>query len=152
MANPTPPANSPKKKPQIKFSMFWMYAVIIFFLVGMLYFDDHSVSKEVSYSELENIITDSLNVRDHGITKIIVHKKEEEAQVLLSDSLARKQFDPNQLKDDSKVSLYAKSPRATRSTASSTYGKPTAPTPVRWNMTQAPTGRPISGRSARLSC
>lgn len=110
MANPTPPANSPKKKPQIKFSMFWMYAVIIFFLVGMLYFDDHSVSKEVSYSELENIITDSLNVRDHGITKIIVHKKEEEAQVLLSDSLARKQFDPNQLKDDSKVSLYAKIP------------------------------------------
>ena len=73
MADVKPGGN--KKRPQIKFSMYWMYAFILLFLFGMVYLDDNSVTKKVSYSEFENYITDSINARSHGITKIIVDKK-----------------------------------------------------------------------------
>ena len=88
MASPTPQGGSPKKKPQIKFSMYWMYAVITLFLFAMFYLDDNSVSKEVNYSDFENYITDSINARNHGITKITVDKKKGVAEAQLSDSLA----------------------------------------------------------------
>ena len=44
--------NTPKKKRTIKFSMYWMYAVILVCLAGLFYLDDNSVTKEVSYSDL----------------------------------------------------------------------------------------------------
>lgn len=99
MASPTPQGGSPKKKPQIKFSMYWMYAVIVLFLCAMFYLDDNSVSKEVNYSEFENYITDSINARNHGITKITVDKKKGVAEAQLSDSLARQVFHQSQYKD-----------------------------------------------------
>lgn len=109
MANPTPQGD-PRKKPQIKFSMYWMYALILLFLFAMFYLDDNTVSKKVGYSELENVITDSVNVRNHGITKIIVNKKNEEAIVVLSDSLARATFKQNQIKEGAEASLVAQLP------------------------------------------
>lgn len=99
MASPTPQGGSPKKKPQIKFSMYWMYAVIVLFLCAMFYLDDNSVSKEVNYSDFENYITDSINARNHGITKITVDKKKGVAEAQLSDSLARQVFHQSQYKD-----------------------------------------------------
>lgn len=98
MADIKPGANN-KKRPQIKFSMYWMYAFILLFLFGMMYLDDNSVSKKVSYSEFENYITDSINARAHGITKIIVDKKKGMAEAQLSDSLARTVFHKSQYKD-----------------------------------------------------
>lgn len=109
MASPTPQGNS-KKKPQIKFSMYWMYAIILLFLFAMFYIDDNSVSKEVNYTELENIITDSVNSRNHGITKIVVNKKKEEAIAILSDSLAHALFQKSQIKAGSEVSVNARIP------------------------------------------
>lgn len=99
MASPTPQGGSPKKKPQIKFSMYWMYAVITLFLFAMFYLDDNSVSKEVNYSDFENYITDSINARNHGITKITVDKKKGVAEAQLSDSLARQVFHQSQYKE-----------------------------------------------------
>ena len=49
------PGPNPKKR-QIKFSMFWMYAIILLFLAGIFYLDDNSIEKEVSYTEFENIV------------------------------------------------------------------------------------------------
>ena len=98
MADVKPGGN--KKRPQIKFSMYWMYAFILLFLFGMVYLDDNSVTKKVSYSEFENYITDSINARSHGITKIIVDKKKGAAEAQLSDSLARAVFHKSQYKEE----------------------------------------------------
>jgi len=98
MALPTPQGNK-KKKPQIKFSMYWMYAVIMLFLFAMFYLDDNSVTQEVNYSDFENYITDSINARNHGITKITVDKKKGVAKAQLSDSLARTVFHQRQYKE-----------------------------------------------------
>jgi len=106
MASPTPgiPGNN-KKKPQIKFSIYWMYAIIVLFMLSMLYIDDNSVTKEVSYSEFENYVTDSINSRNHGITKIVVDKKSGTAQAQLSDSLAKAVFHKSQYKDDAVANI-----------------------------------------------
>ena len=50
--------NKNKKKPQIKFSLYWMYAFILLALFGMLYFDDNSVSDKVNYTEFQGYVTD----------------------------------------------------------------------------------------------
>ena len=84
-----PNRNNNKKKPQVRPSFYWLYAVIMVVLFAAFYFDDQSASKEVNYTEFENIITDSINVRAHGITKITVEKKKGVAEAELSDSLTR---------------------------------------------------------------
>lgn len=97
--------NGLKKRPQIKFSMYWMYAIILLFLFGMLYLDDNSVTKKVTYSEFENYITDSINSHSHGITKIIVDKKKGMAEAQLSDSLAQAIFHKSQYKEGAVASI-----------------------------------------------
>lgn len=99
MATPTPPGN-PKKKPQfqMKFSMYWMYAVIALFLFGMFYLDKNEAADTVDYNKFEKIISDTTNIKAHGITKIIVDKKKGTARAQLSDSLARQQFTSSQYK------------------------------------------------------
>ncbi|MDE6629592.1 MAG: ATP-dependent zinc metalloprotease FtsH, partial [Muribaculaceae bacterium] len=97
--------NGNKKRFQIKFSMYWMYVFIILFLFGMFYLDDNSVTKKVSYSDFENYITDTLNVKAHGITRIIVDKKKGEAEAQLSDSLAQVVFHKSQIKDGSQAAI-----------------------------------------------
>lgn len=69
-----------------------MYALVILFLVGLLYLDDNSITKEVSYSEFEKYVTDG------GVEKIIVFTRKNEAEAYLSDSLASKIFHPSQYK------------------------------------------------------
>lgn len=99
------PAGGNKKRPVIKFSLYWMYAFVLLFLFGMLYLDDNTVTKKVSYSEFENYITDSINAGNHGITKIIVDKKKGMAEAQLSDSLAKAIFPQSQIKDGSVTSI-----------------------------------------------
>lgn len=78
----------PKKQPAIKFSMYWMYAIIIMFLFGMyLLNDDNSITKEVSYSEFEKCVTDG------GVQEIIINENKKVAEALLTDSMASKMFD-----------------------------------------------------------
>ncbi len=72
------------KKPLINFSMYWMYAVIIILLLGILYIDDNSVTKEISFSEFEN------TVESGGVSKIVVFAKKGEAEAFLRDSTATK--------------------------------------------------------------
>ena len=86
--------NKPKK-PVIKFSMYWAYALIIAFLVAMLYIDDNSLSKEVSYSKFEQYVASG------GVKKIIVTTNKNTAEAVLNDSLARKVFHESQYKSGS---------------------------------------------------
>lgn len=102
------PENSPggnKKRPQIKFSMYWMYVFIGMFLVGMWYVGENPATKKVTYSEFENYITDSINSHAHGITKIIVEKRKGTAEAMLSDSLAKVVFHENQIKSGSLAAI-----------------------------------------------
>ena len=98
--------NSNKKKPQIKFSLYWMYAFILLALFGMLYFDDNSVSDKVNYTDFQAYVTDSVVVRNHGITKITVDKKSNKAIAQLSDSLAHKVFKNNRIQDGADATIY----------------------------------------------
>ncbi len=88
--------NTPKKKRTIKFSMYWMYAVILVCLAGLFYLDDNSVTKEVSYSDFEKY------VESGGVNKIVVFSKKSQAEGFLTDSLSRKLFHETQLHVDGK--------------------------------------------------
>ena len=48
---------TPKKKRTIKFSMYWMYAVILVCLAGLLYLNDKTITKEVSYYDFESYVS-----------------------------------------------------------------------------------------------
>ena len=83
----------PKKKPQIKFSMFWMYAIIFLFLVGIFYLDKNDVTQDVNYSPVfETVVaptpTDSTKKVVSGVKEIIVMKNKGVAEAILTDSLA----------------------------------------------------------------
>lgn len=78
----------PGKKRPFKINLWWMYAIVLLFLLGIYYLDDNSVTKPVSYSEFESYV-----VKDHGIRKIIVYTDKRTAEGFLTDSLAHKLFD-----------------------------------------------------------
>lgn len=88
--------DKPKKK-SIKFSMYWMYAIVIVFLAGLLYLDDNSIRKEVSYSEFEKYVSGG------GVKSIVVYSNKNEAEAVLTDSLAGKIFHESQFKKGSGV-------------------------------------------------
>lgn len=100
-----PPTNNKRKSPVVKFSIFWMYALIAGVLFALLYMEDNSVSKEVNYSEFQNYITDSINSGAHGITKITVNKRKGQAYAELSDSLAAKVFKNRDISNSSSVGI-----------------------------------------------
>lgn len=61
----------------------------------MLYIDDNSLSKEVSYSKFEQYVASG------GVKKIIVTTNKNTAEAVLNDSLARKVFHESQYKSGS---------------------------------------------------
>ena len=86
-----------KNKIQFRFSLYWMYAVILLFLCGMFYLDDNSIAKDVSYTNFEKYVTHG------GVEKIIVYTNKNIAEAQLSDSLASKVFPESQYKPGSKM-------------------------------------------------
>ena len=77
---------APKKK-TIKFSLYWMYAIVLIFILGMYYLDgNNTIEKEVSYKDFEKYISEG------GVESITIYSNKEEATALLSDSLAAKIF------------------------------------------------------------
>ncbi|MBD5220614.1 MAG: ATP-dependent zinc metalloprotease FtsH [Bacteroidales bacterium] len=87
---PTPPFNNPnnsKKKTPFQFNLWWMYAIVAMFLIGIFYFDNNVSTKTVSYSEFESIIQ-----KDRGITKIVVYPDKGMVEGFLTDSMAQVVF------------------------------------------------------------
>lgn len=90
------PQQSPKpKKSGAKFSMYWMYAIVVAFLAGMLFLDQNAMTKNVSYTEFEKA------VQSRGISKIIVYTNKNVAEGILTDSLAKELFHESQYKSGS---------------------------------------------------
>lgn len=89
-----PQQNKKFKQPNFKFSIFWMYAIIIVFLGGMYFLNgENTIDKEVSIQELKKYIA-----KDQGITKITIKGDESLVEATLNDSLANVVF-PNHFKD-----------------------------------------------------
>lgn len=89
------PDNKPKKT-GIRFSMYWAYAIIIVFLLGMHLYDN-SLTKDVSYSKFEQYVSTG------GVKKITVFTNTNKAEAVVSDSLARSIFNENQYKPDAGI-------------------------------------------------
>ena len=92
------PSNNSGNKPRkggIRFSMYWMYALVFLFIFGVYYLDDNSITQEVSYSDFERYVAD-----DHGISKIIVYTDKKQAEGFLTDSLAAALFHSQQYNPD----------------------------------------------------
>ncbi len=87
--------NSSKKPRAFKFSMYWMYAIILLFLAGIFYLDDNSIVKDVNFTKFENIIEEG------GASEIIVFTNKGVAEAVLTDSMASALFDPTQYKKGS---------------------------------------------------
>lgn len=83
------------KKPTIKFSIYWMYAIVFLVLIGIYYLDENSITKEVSYSEFEKYVTEG------GVKQIVVYTNKNEAEAVITDSLAAKIFPPSQYTEGS---------------------------------------------------
>jgi cell division protease FtsH len=80
-------SNNNGRKNPIRFSLWWMYGIVLIFLAGMVYLDDNSITKDVSFTEFENYV-----VKDHGITKIVVYTDKRTAEGYMTDSLAAAVF------------------------------------------------------------
>ncbi len=85
-----PPKNNPLgsggKKPRFAFSMYWMYAIIIIILVGMLYVDQSTQTEEKDYSEFKEILASG------GVTSITIHDNKQIAEAALDSAAAYKYF------------------------------------------------------------
>ena len=83
----------PEKKPAFRFSIYWMYAIVIVALLGFYLLDDNSVSKEVSFTEFEKC------VKDGGVESITIFNNKNLAEAQLTDSMAsvlfNKQYESN---------------------------------------------------------
>ena len=78
--------NNKKPKKTIKFSFYWMYAIILIFLIGMYYLDNNSMTKEVSFNEFEQY------VQNGGVKKIIIYENKGIATGAVTDSLGEALF------------------------------------------------------------
>lgn len=70
--------------------MYWAYAIIIVFLIGMLYIDNNNLTKDVSFTKFEQYVGTG------GVDKITVFTNTNKAEGMLSDSLARTIFHESQ--------------------------------------------------------
>lgn len=83
------------KKPAFKFSIYWMYIIVLAFLGGMFFLDENILTRTVDYSAFEKA------VQSKGISKIIVYTGKNQAEGVLTDSLASVMFRPEHYKPGS---------------------------------------------------
>lgn len=79
---------SPVKNNPFKFNTYWMYAIIIIFLIGIYYFDDTSITKEVRYDQFKTY------VEQRGVRSIVVYRNKDLAEAVITDSLASAIYGP----------------------------------------------------------
>ena len=68
------------------FNIFWMYVLIGLALVGLFYFQNSGLEKEVGWSDFEKY------VETKGVTKIVVYPQEGKINAYMTDSLAKVVF------------------------------------------------------------
>jgi len=93
----TPINNKPRKNGGIKFSFYWMYAIVLLFIAGIWFIDENDITKDVSYSDFERYV-----VQNHGISKIVIYSDKRLAEGYLTDSLASQLFPSEQYRPGSR--------------------------------------------------
>ena len=75
------------KKNRFGFSLYWMYAIVILFLVSIFYLDNNNAAtKEVPFSKFEEVVAGG------GASKILINSDKKTAVAVLTDSAAAKEF------------------------------------------------------------
>ena len=89
MQPPTPKPTGPGRKPKFAFSMYWMYAIVIIVLLGMLYMDDDAQRESIDYTQFREIAMKG------GIKEVTIYSNKNTAEAVLTDSIA-----PSVIKDN----------------------------------------------------
>lgn len=66
--------------------MYWMYAIVVGFLLCILWLDEGSMTKDVDMTQFEQY------VKTGGVSKIVIFTNKNEAEGYLTDSLAKEIF------------------------------------------------------------
>ncbi len=76
------------KKNRFGFSIFWMYAIVVAFLISIYYMDNNgnTINKEVPFSKFEEIVLGG------GVSKITLNTDSHIATAVLTDSAANKEL------------------------------------------------------------
>lgn len=96
------------KKPVIRFSLYWMYAIIVLVLAGMLYMDNNAETKRVDYTRFEQL------VRNGSLEKIVVVKGRDLAEGYLTPKAAKQEFPDYKGNEGVKYKVTADTPSATK--------------------------------------
>jgi cell division protease FtsH len=84
------PGNSNGKKPKFfRFNLYWMYSIIGILLLGLYMLNSNSMSKEVGFSEFEQI------AKSGGVEKVVVITNKDLVEAYLTDSAAQQIFKQN---------------------------------------------------------
>lgn len=94
------------KRPKFKFSLYWMYALVIIFLAGTYLLDNNSMTKEVSYSDFEKYVATG------GVEKITIYSNDAEAIAQVNDSLASTIFNKEQIQKGTEYRITTRIPSA----------------------------------------
>lgn len=92
MAN-LPNQNRSSKRPLFKFNIFWMYALIMIFLGGMYFLSNegNTIDKEVTLDKFKEY------AKKRGISKITIKGDDNAVEGILTDSVAKTIFTPEQI-------------------------------------------------------
>ena len=82
MQPPTPKPTGPGRKPKFAFSMYWMYAIVIIVLLGMLYMDDDAQRESIDYTQFREIAMKG------GIKEVTIYSNKNTAEAVLTDSIS----------------------------------------------------------------
>lgn len=94
------------KRPKFKFSLYWMYALVIIFLAGTYLLDNNSITKEVSYSDFEKYVATG------GVENITIYSNDAEAIAQVNDSLASTIFNKEQIQKGTEYRITTRIPSA----------------------------------------
>ena len=94
------------KRPKFKFSLYWMYALVIIFLAGTYLLDNNSMTKEVSYSDFEKYVATG------GVENITIYSNDAEAIAQVNDSLASTIFNKEQIQKGTEYRITTRIPSA----------------------------------------
>ena len=110
--------NSRGKKP--KFSILWMYVIIMAVILGIYWSNDMSTSRDVSWTQFQGY------VEEGAVDSIVVFSNKQEANAYINDSLAKVIFKTAFLPRSTHApTSQPTSPRARNLTTTSRSGTPT---------------------------
>ncbi|HBJ76485.1 MAG TPA: cell division protein FtsH, partial [Porphyromonadaceae bacterium] len=83
---PSNPNGRGRRPKIVRINIYWVYAIIGLVLLGLYYFNDSSISKEVNWTEFEELIS------SQSVEKVIVHSHKKELEATIKHDALQKVF------------------------------------------------------------